>query len=362
MDIQERLNKLRSLLAGKGTDALLVTQNENRRYLSGFTGSAGFLVISGHEAILATDFRYIQQAEEQAPGFRIARIKGRLTEWFPGLLAELDITSLGFEARDVSYALYQEVAAAAWEAGSGLSLVPTEGLAESIRAMKDAEEVRSIEQAARIADEALEQVRRTLRPGMSEREVALRLELHMREKGSDTLPYEIIVASGPNSALPHARPTDRSIREGEPVVMDLGARVNGYASDMTRTFCAGKGDSTYNRIYDIVLGAQLTAVAALRAGMTGEQVDRLARTVISQAGYGDNFGHGLGHGIGLAAHEQPRLGPGSLDVLGENMVFTIEPGVYLPGWGGVRIEDTMILEHGGIRSLTAATKDPEVPG
>jgi Xaa-Pro aminopeptidase len=230
-----------------------------------------------------------------------------------------------------------------------------------MRAVKDDEELSNIEQAAVLADAAVEEILPRMQPGVTEKELAWELESHLRRNGSEPLPFDIIVASGPNSAMPHARPTDKAILENEPVVVDLGASVGGYACDITRTVCPGGGDSNFHRIYDIVLGAQLTTIATLQAGMTGEQADKLGRTVIAEAGYEENFGHGLGHGVGLAAHEEPRLGPGSDSVISEGMVFTIEPGIYISDWGGVRIEDTVVLKNGKVQPLTKAKKIRRLP-
>ncbi len=352
----KRLERLRSQLAQSGLDAIFISQSENRRYLSGFTGSAGFLLISQDRAILATDFRYVEQAQAEAPDFEIVRIEGAPSEWFPALLSGLDIQKLGFEGREVSFCTHKELTATVSEMGREISLVPTEGLVESLRTVKDEAELRYLEKAAALSDAAFEEVLPRVQPGISERELAWELESFMRQNGSEPLPFDIIVASGPNSALPHAKPTDRVILRNQPVVIDLGATVGGYSSDTTRTICLGEGDNTFHRIYDIVLGAQLTAMAALQVGMNGEQADQLARTVIAHAGYEENFGHGLGHGVGLADHEEPRLGPGSSSILAEGMVFTIEPGIYISGWGGVRIEDMVVLEEGKARPLTKAKK------
>jgi len=191
---------------------------------------------------------------------------------------------------------------------------------------------------------------------MSEKEVAWEIEKFLREKGSEPIPFDIIVASGSNSALPHAKPSPRTIHSGEPVVIDIGARCGGYCSDLSRTICLGTADDTFNKVYDTVVEAQLTAMAAIREGMSGGEIDNLARMVIKQAGYGEAFGHGLGHGIGLAPHELPRLGLNSLDHLADGMVFTIEPGIYLVGWGGVRIEDIVVMEGGKIRVISKARK------
>ena len=351
-----RVEKLRSQLAQNKLNALIISQSENRRYLSGFTGSAGFLLISQNKAILATDFRYVEQAQAQAPHFEIVKIEGEISKWFPILASELEAQKLGFEGKALSFSTYKELTDAISNTKRGISLVPTDGLVESLRAVKDKEELELLGKAASLADTALEEILPRIKPGISEKELAWEIESFLRQNGSEPLPFELIVASGPNSALPHARPTDKVISRGEPVVIDIGARVRGYSSDITRTICLGEGDSTFNRIYDIVLGAQLTAMATLQIGMSGEQADRLGRTVIEQAGYKDAFGHGLGHGVGLATHEEPRLSTNSTSILVEGMIFTIEPGIYITGWGGVRIEDMVVLEKGANRILTRAKK------
>jgi Xaa-Pro aminopeptidase len=195
-----------------------------------------------------------------------------------------------------------------------------------------------------------------VRVGMSEQELAWEIEQFMRAEGSECLPFDVIVASGGNSALPHAKPSARVIDSGKPVVIDIGARVSGYSSDLTRTICLGAPDETFRKVYDVVLGAQLTAIAMTGEGMTGGEADRMARIVIEEAGYGEAFGHALGHGIGLNPHEAPRLGPNSAEPLASGMVFTIEPGIYITGWGGVRIEDTVVMEDGKIRVISKARK------
>lgn len=354
--MSQRLEKLRPRLTEAGLDALLVTQAENRRYLSGFDGSAGWLLISQDSALLATDFRYTEQAAAQAPAFQVVRVRGEVGQWLPDLVRQLGCKKLGFEAADLSFSVHRQLVQALKETQVQVRLVPTQGLVESLRAVKDSEELGSIEKAAALADAAAGQAMQVLRPGMSERELAWHIERFLREKGSQSLPFEVIVASGPNGAMAHHKPGERPIGEGEPVVVDLGARVDGYCSDLTRTLCLGKPDDKYKQIYDLVLGAQLAAIATIKAEMTGEEADRLARTVIEQGGYGDAFGHGLGHGIGLVPHESPRLGAGSKDKLLPGMVFTIEPGIYISGWGGIRIEDMVVLEPAGPRLLSHARK------
>jgi len=320
-----RLEKLRHELAEAKLDAILVSQGENRRYLSGFTGSAGFLLISDGRAILATDFRYVEQAQSQAPDFEISQIQGELPVWFPDLASSLNVKRIGFEANDLSFSTFQKLVR--MKGDKSIEFVPTEEMVESLRAIKDDKELELITKAVELADDAFEEIAPKICPGMKEKEVAWEIERFLREKGSESVPFDLIVASGPNSALPHATPSERSILDGEPVVIDIGARIGGYSSDLSRTICPGNKDKTFVRIYDLVLGAQLTAIATIKAGMGGEQADALARTVIEQGGYGEAFGHGLGHGVGLAPHEQPRLGRGSSTVLTDGMVFTIEPGI-----------------------------------
>ncbi len=347
-----RLERLRQRLGEEELDAILISQGENRRYLSGFTGSAGFLLISQQHAILATDFRYIEQAKRQAPDFDIVQIEGELPKWFSNLASSLRAKKIGFEAKDLSFATYRKLVATAGKK----ELLPTEEIVESLRAVKDEEELELIMKAVGISDAAFEESAPMLHPGMTEKEAAWEIERLLREKGSESVPFDIIVASGPDSALPHHQPTDRTILSGEPLIIDMGARFAGYSSDLSRTICLGNEDKNFGKVYDLVLGAQLTAIATIEAGMSGEQADSLARTVIEQGGYGENFGHGLGHGIGLAPHEAPRLGRDSKDVLAEGMVFTIEPSIYISGWGGVRIEDMVVLEKGRVRVLSEAKK------
>lgn len=353
MAVTQRLQKLRQRLLEEGLEGILISQPENCRYLSGFTGS-GALLISQDSAILATYFIYLEQAEREAADFEIVRIK---SESEPEELIELisgrRIKKLGFEA-SLNYADYRRLAEEADKLK--LQLIPTEGLVDSLRAVKEEEEVACLIEAAELADDALEYISQEIHPGMKEKEVAWEIEKFLREKGSEPTPFDVIVASGPNAALPHAKPTGRTISLGEPIIVDLGARVEGYSSDLSRTLCLGSWEENFTKIYNLVLQAQLSAIANLEARMTGEQVDNLARAIIRREGYEGAFGHGLGHGIGLATHEEPRLGPGSGDIIAENMVFTIEPGIYLSGWGGVRIEDMVIVEKGKAKTLTKVRK------
>jgi Xaa-Pro aminopeptidase len=352
----DRLRRLRESLAEKGLDSVLVCQPENRRYLSGFTGSAGWLLISRRNAILATDFRYVEQAKGQSPDFEILRTKRELRDWFPDSLASLGCRRLGFEADFVSYEGYQKLSEAIRITDTGAELVPATGVVERLRSVKEPEELALIIKAVDLVDTAFQHLKAMIRPGMTEKAIAWEMEKTLREQGSEEVPFEIIVASGPNSALPHARPTERAVCSGEPLLIDVGAKVNGYCSDFTRTLFPGKASRTLGQIYDIVLEAQLSAIEGIESGMDATQADGLARSIIERAGYGDVFGHGLGHGVGLAVHESPLVGPTSSDTLVDGMVFTVEPGIYLPGQGGVRIEDMVVLENGKVRILTKTSK------
>jgi len=348
-----RIARLLPRLEKAGLDAILVSDTSNRRYLSGFNGSAGYLLVTAKASLLLVDFRYTEQAKLQAPGWEVLQIKGAPQNFLPELLAGQGVKALGLEATHVSLAAYTLLQSALKD---GPRLVPTEGLVEGLRLVKEPGELALLERAAGISDRAVENVIPLLRPGTGEDELAWEIEKSMRENGSEPLPFEPIVASGPQSSMPHARATTRKLRENEPVVIDIGARVQGYGSDLTRTFTVGEADAQFRRVYSVVLEAQETALSGIRPGMKGEEADRLAREVIEKAGFGESFGHGLGHGVGLGPHEGPRLGTNSPDVLEEGMAFTVEPGIYIPGWGGVRIEDMVVLERDGPRLLSRARK------
>jgi Xaa-Pro aminopeptidase len=354
--IKSRIEKLLGGLKEKNIDGLLISQPENRRYLSGFQGSAGFLIITKNKSILATDARYTVQAKSQAPDYEIFTASSNISDWLPKLAAELNIGKLGFEGENLSFSLYRRLCDILGKDKPVLKLVPVEKMVEPLRAVKEPEEIELISQAAGIADAAMDYIQDKIQPGITEIEAAWEIERFMREKGSQPVPFDVIVASGPNSTLPHAQPSARAIQEGEPIVIDIGARVEGYASDLSRTICLGAPDETFKKVYDTVLGAQAGAIALIKPGMSGAEADQLARVIIGEGGYGEAFGHGLGHGVGLATHEMPRLGPGSADELAEGMVFTVEPGIYLEGWGGVRIEDLVVMEQGKVREISKAKK------
>lgn len=355
--MHSRLGKIRRKLTEEGIDALLISQADNRRYLSGFTGSAGFLIISQQQAVLATDFRYVEQAKQQSPHFDVIQTQGGIAEWLPEIVLRMKLADMGLEANDLPFTTYRHLTEAASRVEGGFHLIPTEGLVESVRSVKEETELELITRAVELADSAFEQAASLIHPGMTEKEAAWQIERFLRENGSESIPFEIIVASGPRSALPHAKPTERPFLADEPIIIDLGARVEGYCSDLSRTICLGPGNNTtFTGIYQIVLKAQLTAIEGIQLGMPARQADNLARAVIAQSGYGRAFGHSLGHGVGLAPHESPSLSPTSQDILTDGMVFTIEPAIYLKDWGGVRIEDTVVMENGRVRILSKANK------
>lgn len=361
MSSNQRLAGVRRALAEQNLDALLVRQAEetpspNVRYLSGFTGSAAALIIAREKQFIASDSRYWEQIAKQSPDFTLLKYKNHpeQTEVVRDALRALGAKRVGFESERLTVAQHT-----IWtKAFEGIELVATSNLVESLRMAKDAQELESIRRALALTDQAYEHIVRWIEPGMSEKEVAWELESFMRLHGADGLAFDVHVASGPNSAEPHHVSNERQIQEGEPIWIDMGARVGGYCADLTRSFVLDEPDEQFRKIYEIVLKAQLAAEQALKAGLPGKEADAVARKVIEEAGYGDNFGHGLGHGLGLAVHEKPSAGRASEDVLPAGAIVTIEPGIYIPGWGGVRIEDVALIQAGGAEILTKAPKWP----
>jgi Xaa-Pro aminopeptidase len=353
-----RVDRLRQRLEERGLHALFVSQPQNRRYVSGFTGSAGYLLVTPTDTVIATDFRYYEQAGQQAPGFRLYEGTGPMETWLPGLLSRLGGGKLAFESADLTFSVYGTLRKAVEELPQGERprLVATTNLVEGLRAVKEPQEVAALQAAVDLGDAAFQDVAPRVEPGWTEKQVAWEIERYIREHGGDGTSFDTIVAGGPWGAMPHAYPRDRALHAGQSVVIDMGVLRDGYCSDLTRTILLGKPDDHFRKIYDIVLGAQLTAEELVRPGMTGEEAHMLAHRVIEEAGFGATFGHGLGHGVGLAVHESPRLAKTSTDVLADGMVFTIEPGIYITGWGGVRIEDMVVLEDGKARVMSGAPK------
>lgn len=350
-----RLTALRDALARADLDALLVTSLANIRYVTGFSGSNALLVLTAKDCVLLTDFRYATQVEEEIGSTASVRIES--TNLWTGLWAQLgtmpSVERIGFESMHLMHRDFARLL----EQGARWSWRPTTEVVESLRVVKDAGELAHIQRAVAIAEIALGQTVPLLRPGITETAVAGMLERHLREAGSEAFPFPSIVASGPRSALPHARAGDRLLETGDLVLIDFGAVAAGYCSDITRTFVLGRASDEQREIYDIVRDANLRASGALRVGMTGMAADAVARDYIDARGFGEAFGHSLGHGIGLEVHEAPRLARVVESPLAAGTVVTIEPGIYRAGWGGVRIEDDVFLSDAGPWVLTGFPRD-----
>lgn len=358
MDVAGRIPRLQTLLAGAGCEALVVSAPSNILYLTGFTGSAAIVLVMAGQAVLVTDGRYASQSVEELEAAGVAaRVEVGLPPAQEKALAEAaeGVERIGLEASDVSWARQHHLAT---DVFAGAELVATQGLVEGLRLVKDDGEVAAMQAASAIADAALARLRPRLVAGTTEAEVANALDFEMRSLGAARPSFETIVASGPNAAKPHARPSARPLEPGELVVMDFGAVSGGYCSDMTRTLCIGQPRSaSLARMVEVVAGSQAAGLASVRAGVAAREVDSACREVISEAGWGDAFVHGTGHGVGLDIHEEPRVGPSSDAKLAAGSVITVEPGVYLPGHGGVRIEDMVVVTAEGCRALTNSPKD-----
>ncbi|HEY8105954.1 MAG TPA: Xaa-Pro peptidase family protein [Gemmatimonadales bacterium] len=345
----ERQRALRALLADEGLDGLLVIHLPNIRYLTGFTGSAALLLVRADGALLVTDFRYATQGPQEVGD--AARVEIDQTSVWHRLLkhlGELPLSTLGIEAHALTVRDAERMSGAIRG-----KIVPTTDLVERLRAVKDPGEVAAIRRAAAVAQDALAEVLPAVRPGRSERAVAAELEGALRRRGSEWHPFPTIVASGPRSALPHARTSGRTIEAGDWLLLDFGAQIEGYCADLTRTVVVGRqADERQRAIYELVRAAQRRALDHLRPGMTGREGDALAREVIAERGFGHAFGHSVGHGLGLEVHEAPRVAPTAEAPLPLHAVVTVEPGIYLPGWGGVRLEDDVYLGPGGPECLS----------
>jgi len=355
-NIPIRLTKLRQKLTQQGLDAILITNPANRRYLSGFTGEGGILLISRDRAVLATSFTYYEQVSKEAPQFEQAKITAKFTDLMPDLVSDLGVRRLGLECDSLAVDSYLQMTE---ELSPGVELVPTSGIVQELRAVKDDQELASLRRAIALSDAAYTHIAEFMQPGMTERQVAWELESFMRTHGAEKIAFDIIVAAGPSGAMPHASPRDRAIRLGEPVVMDLGAVIDGYHSDLSRTVAMGRASDKYLKAYETVLQAQKAALEGIRPGMTGKQVDAIARKVIEKAGYDLDTYLGLGHGVGLVIHESPRMSLTLAEnVVKPGIVFTVEPGIYLSGEFGVRIEDTAVLHEDGVEILSQAAQEP----
>ncbi len=347
---EERLTALRTRLAGDDLDGYITFLEQDFSYLAGFSGDAGALVVGRDDALLLTDSRYIETAQAEVRGARTAQHGVPMTQDIAQAVREMGGERWGFDATAVTFDIYQRLQE------KGVPLVPTRGVVLSLRMVKDEEEIAKLRRACSIAADALEEAIDRVRPGMKERDIALWLEVRMREMGAQGPAFPFIVASGPRGSLPHATAGERAFQAGDLVTFDVGCRYFGYHSDITRTVALGTPPAELQRVYEVVREAQEAGIAAVRPGAAARDVDAAARRVIEQAGYGERFGHGTGHGVGLEIHEWPQISSRSEDTLEPGMVLTVEPGIYLPGLGGVRIEDTVLVTGEGAQILTVSPK------
>jgi Xaa-Pro aminopeptidase len=363
-ELYTRLAAVRQKLAEWQVEGLLISNPSNRRWLSGFTGSAGQLMITPEKALLATDFRYWEQATSQAPAYTLFKHQRR-EEDITAFMAAAGVARIGLEAQHVTLSELATLKKATASLERSVTWVPLEETVEHWRQVKSEAEIELIRTAAAITDHTMAQINHLARPGQTEQQLAWELEKIMRQAGAEATAFTLIVASGPNSGLPHHQPGERILQVGDVIVVDMGAQLHGYKSDLTRTFYLGnEPDEQFWNIYHLVLEAQMAAIQKIQPGMTAKEADAVGRQVIANAGHGEHFGHGLGHGLGLDIHEKPALStrpPAEKEILTAGMVTTIEPGVYLPGWGGVRIEDLAYVRETGVALLSNCPKVPAIP-
>ncbi|SIS36932.1 M24 family metallopeptidase [Salimicrobium flavidum] len=347
-----QLKLIRESMKEKGIDGLLILSDKNRRYITGFTGTSGAVLITEDSAKLVTDFRYVEQAEDQVTEFEIVEHKGPMSEEIAAQFRSTNTEKIGFEKEHLTYSVYEIFN----EKISG-ELVPVAGIVETLRMVKSSEEISILREAAKIADEAFDHILTYIKPGVKEIDVSNELEFFMRKKGATSSSFDIIVASGYRSALPHGVASEKKIETGELVTLDFGALYKGYCSDITRTVSVGEISDKQKEIYATVLEAQKKGMDGLKAGLTGKEADALTRDVINEKGYGSYFGHSTGHGIGLDVHEGPGLSHRSDVELKPGMVVTVEPGIYVQGTGGCRIEDDTVITEEGNEPLNHSPKE-----
>ena len=361
MNYARRIEKLQAFLRRQKLDAMLISQPENRRYLSGYTGgdhgigeTSGMLLVPARgEVCLLTDFRYKLQAEQDVNWARVTLYPRGLLKLLPQLLPDLGITSLGFESHYTLHSTVEKMVGSLSKVG--ISLTPLRDVIEDLRIIKDDAEIDSIRRSVQLNEQVFADIFPTIQPGQTEIDIALAIESAMRRKGAERPSFSSIIASGDRSALPHAVPSARQVEKNRPLTVDMGLILEGYCSDMTRTFVPGQADDRYLKLHRLVRRAQLAGMQAIRAGVRASEVDKAARSVINASGYGEYFGHALGHGVGLAVHEDPRLSSQNRKQLKTGMVITVEPGIYIPGWGGIRLENMVVVRDDGCENLNSDT-------
>ena len=352
MDTRKRLAALRGVMADARVDAMLLSNVHNVRYVSGFTGDDSLALVTPERRYLVTDFRYVEQVEQECPGWTIVERKKDL--WTAvGRVLRRRARRLGFEAQHLSVGAHKRLRSAL----KGVRLSPLVGKVEQLRQVKEPDEVAAIESAIKAQERAFQWLKDWLRPGLTEERIARELEYRMGRYGSERPAFETIVAAGARGSLPHARASERVVRKGDALLIDWGAKRFFYNSDLTRVLHLGKVSRRFERIYGIVKDAQAHALAAIRPGVKLGELDAVARDYISSKAFGARFGHSLGHGVGLEVHELPSVRKGNKERLSPGMVCTIEPGIYIPGWGGSRIEDMVLVTDTGVRVLSSCEKD-----
>jgi Xaa-Pro aminopeptidase len=349
----QRLKKAANLLRKNNLNVLIVTEINHVNYLSGFSGSNGIVVLAPSKSYFLTDFRYQTQSQKEVKHCKVIVAGRQLISELPTLPVFGKGARVGFEADFVSINFLEKLK----EVLPKADFKPTTGLIESLSIVKDSEEIRRVKKAVHIADKAFDEILDEVRPGVAECDIALELEYKMRKLGAENVSFETIVASGLRSAMPHGRASTKKLHKGDFVTIDFGCFYKGYASDITRTVVLGKATEKQKRIYNIVLAAQKAACKAVKPGAASKHVDSVARDMIMKAGFGDYFGHGLGHGLGMLVHDRPVLSPQSNDVLGAGMIVTVEPGIYISSWGGIRIEDDVLVTPNGGQILSRSPKD-----
>ena len=353
MEYSKRINDLRKSLSETNIDTIFISSKDNIRYYSGFTGTFAFLLINDNKSIIITDSRYTLRAQEESPDYEIYQLKSG-DNWLVNSTKQIGAKLIGFEGNEMSVNMLNQLKQ---RSEGKLDWKDFSNEITKERVIKSELEVKIIEETISISDNAFNSVSKKISEGMTEKEIAWEIEKKMRDLGAESLSFDTIVASGLNGSKPHHSPTDKKVKLNEAITIDMGAKYKGYCSDLTRTIFIGTPDDKFKKIYNVVLRSQLIAMETAREEMTGEEIDKISRDVISKENFGEYFGHSLGHGVGLEIHENPGVGPNSKNKIMAGMIYTIEPGIYIDGWGGIRIEDMVLMTDNGNKLLSHAEKE-----